>query len=93
MLRYLIFAMIAYVLYRILRKGILKGIFGKTKEVNRGPSGGVIDELVQDAYCRIYIPRRDSVKRVIGGEEHFFCSEECATKFELERRGQEGETL
>jgi len=89
MLRYLIFAIIAYVLYRIVKKEL----FGKTKEVNRGPDGGVIDELVQDTYCKIYIPRRDSVKRVIGGEEHFFCSDGCAAKFESERKGQEGETL
>lgn len=88
-MRYLIFAIIAYVLYRILRKGL----FGKSKEVNRGPDGGVIDELVQDAYCRIYIPRRDSVKRVIDGEERFFCSDECAVKFESGKSGQGGETL
>ena len=80
MIRILIYAIIAYVFYRIL-----KGAFSPKKEIERTSSGGVIDEMVQDSFCKTYIPRRESVRKVIEGQEHFFCSNECADKFKSER--------
>jgi len=44
--------------------------------------GNVIDEMVQDPFCKTYIPKREAVKRVIGGKEILFCSKECADRFE-----------
>ncbi len=80
-LKFIIFAIIGYVLFRLM-----KGVFGPGQELKRGPNGGVIDEMVQDPFCKTYIPKRESVKRVIGGEPHFFCSSECADKYEAERK-------
>ena len=76
-MRILIFAILAYLFYRIV-----KGIFGATKEIKGRKDGPVIDEMVQDPFCKTYIPRRESVRRVIRGEEYFFCSENCADKYE-----------
>jgi YHS domain-containing protein len=80
-MRFIILVIAVYVLYRIL-----KGILGAGKDDHRGRAvnGEAVEELVQDAYCKLYVPRRDSVKRVIGGQTHFFCSEECARRYELE---------
>jgi YHS domain-containing protein len=47
----------------------------------------VVDEMVQDPFCKTYIPRREAVRRRVGGQEHFFCSEECARKFEAQEKG------
>jgi len=80
-MRIIIYIVLVYLLYRIL-----KGFFSKSKGIEKGGSGGVIDEMVQDPICETYIPRRDSQKRVIGGNEYFFCSDECASKFELENK-------
>ena len=80
-MRLLIFAILAYLLYRIIR-----GVLGSSKEIGKGRSGGVIDEMVQDPQCKTYIPRRESLRKVIQGQEYFFCSNECADKFELERK-------
>ena len=79
MLKFLFFFIIGYILFRLL-----KGVFGSGQELKRGPDGGVIDEMVQDPFCETYIPKRESVKRVIGGEQYFFCSSECADKFKAE---------
>ena len=79
MLKIIIYVVLAYFVYRIF-----KNLFGKSKVIPKGQSGGVIDEMVQDPVCKTYIPRRDAQKRVLGGKEHFFCSNECATKFESE---------
>lgn len=81
MLKVIIYVVLAYIVYRIF-----KGLFSNNKGVEKRASGGVIDEMVQDPLCKTYIPRRDSKKRNIGGTEYFFCSDECAAKFELENK-------
>jgi YHS domain-containing protein len=81
MYRYFILAILLYILYRLI-----KGAFKKDRDISRGRADGVIDEMVQDPYCRIYIPRRQAVRRDHEGNELFFCSEECADKFEAENK-------
>ena len=80
-MRFIIFAILAFILYRLI-----KGVFGQGREIEKGAKGGVIDEMVQDPFCKTYIPRREAIRRVIGGEEYSFCSEECASKFESEAK-------
>ena len=84
LLRLIIIVFILYLLYRIT-----KGLFGPRKEINLKRPTGVIDELVKDPFCKTYIPQRESIKRVIGGKEFYFCSDECANKFEQERQARE----
>lgn len=81
MLRVIILAILLYILYRLI-----KGAFKKERDIPGGRADGVIDEMVQDPFCRIYIPRRQAVRRVHEGNEMFFCSEECADKFEAENK-------
>jgi YHS domain-containing protein len=81
MLRLVIIAFLIYCLYLAV-----KGLFGKSGNLTRGRADGLIDEMVQDPYCKTYIPRREAVKRVLGGREILFCSKECADKFESENR-------
>jgi uncharacterized protein len=76
MIRYLIFAVIAYILYRVVRKAL-----GAISAPRRPNGGQVIDEMVQDPQCKTYIPRRQARRKVVGGNEHFFCSKECEEKF------------
>ena len=79
MMRYLILVAALYVLYRIVR-----GVLRTGRREQDQAEGGAVEELVQDAHCKVYVPRRDSVERVVGGRRCFFCSEECARKYELE---------
>jgi uncharacterized protein len=81
MLRVIILAILLYILYRLI-----KGAFKQDRDISAGRADGVIDEMVQDPYCRIYIPRRQAVRRVHEGNEMFFCSVECADKFEAENQ-------
>ncbi|MBU2499133.1 MAG: hypothetical protein KKE57_09540 [Proteobacteria bacterium] len=79
-MRFLLLVLAAYVVYRII-----KGLLRPAKEIRKGPEGGVIDEMVQDPFCKIYVPRKEAVRRIIAGQEVLFCSNECAEKFEAER--------
>jgi YHS domain-containing protein len=80
-MRLLILIALAYLAYRVV-----KLLFRSKKEIRRGPSGGVVDEMVQDPVCKTYIPRREAIRRRIGGREYFFCSEACASRFESEKQ-------
>jgi uncharacterized protein len=84
MMRYLILAIALYVLYRLVR-----GLLGTRREAQDPPEGATVEELVQDSQCKVYIPRRDSVQRIIEGRQYFFCSEECANRYELEIHKQQ----
>jgi uncharacterized protein len=81
MLRLFILAILLYILYRLI-----KGSFKQRGKIFKGRRDGVIDEMVQDPYCKIYVPRRQAVRRVMGGSEIFFCSKECADRFEVENK-------
>lgn len=39
------------------------------------------DEMVKDPVCQTYIPKSIAVQKTVNGIKHFFCSEECASKF------------
>ena len=83
-MRLVLLALLAYLLYRVLRS-----FFGPSQKIMKSDTDGVIDEMVQDPFCQTYIPRRDSVRRVINGQEYFFCSNACADKYELEMKKEE----
>jgi len=79
MLRFLFIVILGYLIYRTL-----KGVFVSRRVLNNDQGGGVINEMVQDPFCKTYIPKRESIKRRIGRKEFFFCNNECADKFEEE---------
>ena len=86
MLRLIILIIVIYLLYRLI-----KGMFGTKKAMPKKGPTAVIDEMVQDPYCKTYIPRREAVRRVLGGKEILFCSEECGDKYEAMIEGKEQE--
>ncbi|MBW1829820.1 MAG: YHS domain-containing protein [Deltaproteobacteria bacterium] len=84
MVRFLIFALLAYLLYRILR-----GLIKQALRSGKGRSAETVDEMVQDPSCQTYIPLREAKRKVIGGQEYYFCSKECYEKFEKELKIRE----
>ncbi|OGP64490.1 MAG: hypothetical protein A2170_02435 [Deltaproteobacteria bacterium RBG_13_53_10] len=83
-MRFIIYLVLAYVAYRVL-----KAVIRPKDKVSRGEDGGVIDEMVQDPQCRMYIPRRQAIEKPIDGKIYHFCSEACATKFLQEGKREE----
>ena len=82
MIKFLVLIFLIFLLYRAVRKYMPLG-----QKTEQRAEGGPVDEMVQDPSCLTYIPRRDARRKVIGGKEFFFCSNECAEKFETEMRG------
>ncbi len=77
LIRLLFFIFLIYILY-----GLVKRVFGAGSKISGSESSsGVISEMVQDPYCKTYIPRNEAYRAVLGGEEILFCSKECAEKY------------
>lgn len=41
------------------------------------------DELVKDPVCQTYVVRSRAVRRSAGGELHYFCSPDCASRYSV----------
>jgi|GEM_PF-714796 len=67
-MRFLLLAILAYVLYRLVRFFFISS----SKKLHKTDPTGTIDEMVQDPVCKTYIPVRGSQRRIIGGKEYFF---------------------
>mgnify|MGYP000156237728 CR=1 FL=1 len=84
-MRFIIYLVLAYVAYRLV-----KAIIKPKDKISRGENGGVIDEMVQDPQCKMYIPRREAIEKSINGKTYHFCSQACAAKFSQEGKRQRG---
>jgi len=77
MLKLLFFGVLAYFVYRFVQKIRLSG---RRDYDNAGP--GPVDEMVQDPNCQTYIPKSSAIRKNVGGETYFFCSQACADEFQ-----------
>jgi uncharacterized protein len=41
----------------------------------------VIEEMVRDPFCHLYLPRSEAMRRSIRGQDYYFCSPGCLEKF------------
>ncbi len=82
-LKIILLALVAFILYRVLRSVFLPDAAVRPKVERRrrsrtDPGTRVIeDEMVQDPHCGTYLPRREALKDRRGGQTVFFCSREC----------------
>lgn len=82
LIRIIILAAVAYLIYRLLWKRKPPAPPGE-----RGPERGREDVLVQDPWCKTYVPRRQALSLEHDGEVSYFCSKECRDRF-LAEKGQ-----
>lgn len=76
LLRFLLFLILAYIVYLFVR--IWRGLKRAGKRI---PAREIRGVMVKDEVCNTYIPREEALREVRDGREHFFCSEECRKKF------------
>ena len=77
LIRLLFFIFLIYILYSLVKR-----VFGPGQKISgRDASIGEVSEMVQDPFCKTYIPRNEAYKAILDGEEKLFCSRECAEKY------------
>jgi len=85
MLRFLLWAVILYLLYRFFRKvfGAVPG-YDPPREVDR-----IDDLMVKDPYCDVYFPKKTGHHLRIDGKDLYFCSPECRENYRREQAGKD----
>jgi YHS domain-containing protein len=84
-LKVLVILVLLYVGYRIVR--MLRRVKAqdiKGYRVDAKPSKG--EDLVQDPFCKIYVPKSQAYVREINGREQYFCGSECCKKYLSEKK-------
>ncbi len=77
MLRFLILAVIGYLVYRAVKNWLYPA-----RITGARPTDGEIDEvMVQDPYCRAYFPKREGVHVQLEGRDLYFCSQTCKQNY------------
>ena len=88
MLRFFVFIIIIYLLYKIfygVRRVKTESSENQQFESQRaygpatGPQAG--EDLVEDPVCHTYVPISQAYKKEISGRSYYFCSQACAEKY------------
>ena len=83
MFKFIILAIISYVIYRAVTKKRIIVRPGNVPDFKRA-SGLPADEMVQDPVCKTYFPHKQGVAFNHQNETMLFCSQECLDKFRAE---------
>ena len=80
-LRFLLYLLLFYVVFKVV------GFFLKPTRRSGPPPSAKKESglMVKDEVCNTYLPKDQAIKVIDQGQEHFFCSQECRTKY-LESR-------
>lgn len=88
MIRLIYYAIIAYLVYRLIRFFQNLGrAFRPTPPPSQPRLSGT---MVKDETCGTYVPKEEALREVVDGEERFFCSKDCRQKFLEERKRPRG---
>ena len=86
MLRLLVFVVLFFVFYYLIKIIFLPSPGRKNDFRTGSDSRGIDQEMVQDPYCQVYLPLKESLKIEIEGKVHYFCSKECLRKYQEARK-------
>jgi uncharacterized protein len=78
-MKLLILLVVGYLCYRAMKNWLLAA--SSRENVRSNVAGEIDDVMIQDPVCGVYFPKRNGIGLQYKGEERFFCSQECKTKF------------
>jgi len=78
-LRFLLVLIGGYIFYKVIWKG--EPLFRLKRKPRIPHPQKPLEEMKKDPICGTYIPENQAIKYRVDGETHYFCSEECKTKF------------
>lgn len=86
MIRLLLYGILIYLAYRILKPWISSLVGAARTDVHGSPDGAEA-ELIRDPQCGTYFMRQRGVEANIGGKRLYFCSHECRDKYLVDHKG------
>ena len=79
-MKLIILLVVGYFCYQALKNWMRSGS-PSGGNVSSNVAGEIDDVMIQDPICGVYFPKRNGISLQAKGEELFFCSQECKTKF------------
>ena len=79
-MKLIILLVVGYFCYQALKNWMRSGSPSR-ENVSSNVAGEIDDVMIQDPICGVYFPKRNGVSLQVKGEELYFCSQECKTKF------------
>ncbi|HET9480846.1 MAG TPA: hypothetical protein VFP98_03750 [Candidatus Polarisedimenticolia bacterium] len=81
MRRFLLFLVIFGAVVLLLRR--LSGLFagGPAREARSDEPARSATRMVRDRVCNTFLPREKALSLVSSGQTHYFCSEECRSRY------------
>jgi len=76
MIRIIFFTILFFIFYYVLLN-----LFKVILTPRRRTSQSEPEELVQDPYCKVYIPKRSAVRKKIDRSTFYFCNQECLENY------------
>jgi len=83
-IRFLIAAVVIYLLYRLLRKGVFAAERKSGVAGPKPPATG--EDLIEDPLCHTYVPVSNAHRASIDGKTVYFCSRKCHDQYMREKR-------
>ncbi|MFZ5928209.1 MAG: hypothetical protein ACOYX1_12250 [Acidobacteriota bacterium] len=80
LLAFLLLFILVVPLIRVLIGAAARALYDFLGKGGSRPHPEIGGKLHRDPVCGVYVSEQLAVKRVIGGETLYFCSEECARK-------------
>ena len=78
-LRIVLIGIIIFFLFRLFFKG---NLFGFLKRNKKSTSPKPLEEMKKDPICGTFIPQSQALEYKSGDQIHYFCSEECKSKYQ-----------
>jgi YHS domain-containing protein len=89
-MKYVIAAILAWFVYLFLRNRLRRPKVrprGSPSGHRPPPGEEFLGDTVRDPACGAFLTGELAIKKTVGGEEYYFCSEECFRRFLSERQG------
>jgi len=80
MIKYIILAVVAYVLYRSLKSWMFPAASSSRSVLDKTKSE-IDDIMIKDPFCETYFPKRKGVHLKFNGNDLYFCSIQCKDKY------------
>ncbi len=68
---------IGYKIYKMIQRAVVSSV----DKFPEGPPPTRGEELVQDPFCKTYVPKSQAIVSDIHGRREYFCSQECRDKY------------
>ena len=87
MIRFIIFFVVGYVLYRSLKSWMFPAA-SSSRSVSSDTTAEIDDVMIKDPFCEAYFPKRNGVHLTFGGKDLYFCSNQCKDKYLAAQSGK-----